>query len=226
MEGKFISYLRVSTAKQGINGHGIRAQRQAIENYLNGGGWELLGEYVEQESGRKNDRPQLDAALEHCRLTGATLVIAKLDRLSRNAAFLLQLQDAGVKFVAADNPQANNLTVGLLAVIAQDEAQRISERTKAGLQAARAKGVKLGNPNGAAHLGSKHQHLAAAAVKGHAQDFAAALAPTVQAIQEQGHTSLSAIARELNARSIKTARGGKWHASTVKNLLNRIQPQG
>jgi DNA invertase Pin-like site-specific DNA recombinase len=222
MEGTFISYLRVSTARQQQEGHGIDAQRASIERYLNGGGWKVLAEYVEAESGRKNDRPELLKALDHCEMTGATLLIAKLDRLSRNAAFLLTLQDAGVKFIAVDNPQANELTVSLLAVIAQDEARRISERTKEGLRAAKAKGVKLGSPKGAAHLGSKYQHLATTALKVKADSFARKLGPLVQEIEAQGHTSLSAIARELNARSIRTSKGGKWHPSTVRNLKHRL----
>ncbi|MGE4555568.1 MAG: recombinase family protein [Desulfovibrionaceae bacterium] len=223
MEGAYVSYLRVSTAKQGHDGNGIHAQRKAIEDYLNGGNWELLVEYVEVESGRKQDRPQLDKALAHCKVTGATLLIAKLDRLSRNAAFLLQLQDAGVKFTAVDNPQANQLTVGILAVIAQDEAKRISERTKAGLQAAKARGKKLGSPKGAQHLRGKYQPQAIQAVKDNAQNRAEELRGIVDDIKASGRTSLNAIAKELNVRRIKTPRGGKWYPASVGRLLGRLK---
>ena len=141
----FVSYLRVSTTKQGASGLGLEAQRKAVADYLNGGDWTLLGEYVEVESGRKNDRPELLKALEHCRLTGAKLVIAKLDRLSRNAHFLIGLQEAGVPFVAADMPNANELTVGIMALVAREERKAISSRTKAALAAAKERGV---NPYG------------------------------------------------------------------------------
>src|SRR4051794_13540802 len=121
VNGKFVSYLRVSTAKQGRSGLGLEAQRQAVAEHLNGGRWTLVAEHVEVESGRRNDRPALAKALADCRIHGATLIVAKLDRLSRNAAFLLTLRDSGVQFVAADMPQANALTVGILAVVAEAE---------------------------------------------------------------------------------------------------------
>ena len=130
-EGKFVSYLRVSTARQGKSGLGIEAQRKAVEDYLNGGNWQLVKEFKETESGKKADRPELAKAFQLCRLTGAKLLIAKLDRLSRDAHFLLGLEKAGVDFVAADMPQANRLTIGIMAVMAEDERRRISERTRA-----------------------------------------------------------------------------------------------
>ena len=136
-EGKFVSYLRVSTARQGKSGLGIEAQRKAVEDYLNGGNWQLVKEFVEVESGKKADRPQLEKAFQFCRLIGAKLVIAKLDRLSRDAHFLLGLEKAGVDFVAVDSPHANRLTVGIMALMAEDEGRKISERTKAALQAAK-----------------------------------------------------------------------------------------
>src|SRR3954452_10651825 len=144
--GKFISYLRVSTDKQGQSGLGIEAQRKAVEDYLNGGRWELLREYVEVESGKRSDRPQLLAALAHAKATGAKVVIAKLDRLARNVAFISNLMESGVEFVAADMPMANRLTVHVLAAVAEHEREMISQRTKAALAAAKARGVKLGNP--------------------------------------------------------------------------------
>ena len=148
-EGKFVSYLRVSTARQGRSGLGLEAQRQAVEDFLNGGNWQLVKEFVEVESGKKADRPQLAKAFQLCRLIGAKLVIAKLDRLSRDAHFLLGLEKAGVDFVAADMPQANRLTIGIMAVMAQHEREMISERTKAALAAAKRRGVKLGGDRGA-----------------------------------------------------------------------------
>src|ERR1700749_1934972 len=141
--GRFVAYYRVSTAKQGRSGLGLDAQREAVRGYLNGGNWMLLAERTEVESGKVDDRPELKAAIKTCRLTGATLVIAKLDRLSRDAHFLLGLGKAGVEFVAVDMPNANRLTVRLMAVIAQEEREMIAARTKSALAAARARGKKL-----------------------------------------------------------------------------------
>src|SRR3984893_18460178 len=140
--GKFIGYLRVSTEKQGLSGLGLEAQRKAIEDYLNGGRWELLAEYVEIESGKRSDRPELAATLAHSKTTGATLVIAKLDRLSRNVAFISNLMESGVDFVAADMPMANRLTVHVLAAVAEHEREMISERTKRALGSIK---VRIGN---------------------------------------------------------------------------------
>jgi len=221
-EGKFISYLRVSTAKQGQSGLGLEAQRKAVTDYLNGGSWSVLAEFVEIESGKKNDRPELNKALAHCKLTGATLVIAKLDRLLRNAHFLLGLQEAGVHFIATDIPTANELTVGIMALVAQEERKAISARTKAALAAAKERGVKLGCPNGAAHLRQYGNELGVEAVKRNADERAENLKAIVLSIQERGITSLKGIAGELNQMGITTARGRAWHASSVKNLLARL----
>src|SRR5262245_21085937 len=142
---KFVAYLRVSTDRQGKSGLGLEAQREAVQRFIQArGGVIVAREYVEVESGKRNDRPKLAQALKQCRLTGATLVVAKLDRLSRNAAFLLTLRDSGVDFVAADLPEANTMTVGVMAIVAQHEREAISARTKAALAAARARGIKLG----------------------------------------------------------------------------------
>src|SRR5271155_3430985 len=146
--GKFISYLRVSTARQGESGLGLEAQRDAVTGYLNGGDWTLVREVVEVESGKRNDRPAIAEALSLCRLHNATLVIAKLDRLARNVHFISSLMESGVEFVAVDFPQANRLTVHILAAVAEHEAAMISARTKAALGAAKARGVKLGGQRG------------------------------------------------------------------------------
>jgi DNA invertase Pin-like site-specific DNA recombinase len=142
-EGRFVAYYRVSTEKQGRSGLGLEARQASVEAFLNGGAWKLLGRFIEVESGSNNDRPELAKALEACRLKGATLVIAKLDRLSRDAHFLLDLTRAGVDFVAADNPTAKRLTVGILAMVAEEERRAISSRTKAALTAAKARGTVL-----------------------------------------------------------------------------------
>src|SRR6478672_9282933 len=139
--GRFIAYYRVSTAQQGRSGLGLDAQQAAVLAYLNGGSWALLEEFTEIESGKRSDRPQLAAALAACRLHKATLVIAKLDRLARNVAFVSALMEAGVEFVAVDFPQANRLTIHILAAVAEHEASMISARTKAALAAAKARGV-------------------------------------------------------------------------------------
>jgi DNA invertase Pin-like site-specific DNA recombinase len=152
-------------------------------------------------------------------------VIAKLDRLSRNAAFLLTLRDSGVKFVACDMPEANDLTVGIMALVAEAERDLISKRTREALAAARARGVRLGNPNGAEALrrAGKGGVALRRAVTQNADDYAADLAPVIASIRSEGHTSLRGIAAALNDRGVLTRRGGKWHVSTVKNLLGRIE---
>src|SRR6516162_2201556 len=147
-KGKFVAYYRVSTAKQGVSGLGLEAQRTAVLDYLNGGRWKLVGEFKEVESGKDSGRPALAKALAACRVHNATLIIAKLDRLARNVAFISNLMEAGVEFVAVDFPQANRLTVHILAAVAEHEAAMISARTKAALAAARARGVKLGGDRG------------------------------------------------------------------------------
>ena len=145
--GRFVSYYRVSTDKQGKSGLGLDAQRRAVQQYLNGGTWSLIGEFTEIESGKRNERPELAKALAACKRQKAKLVIAKLDRLSRNLAFIATLMDSGVEFIAVDNPHANKLTIHILAAVAQHEREMIAQRTKDALQAAKARGVVLGNPS-------------------------------------------------------------------------------
>jgi DNA invertase Pin-like site-specific DNA recombinase len=232
-----INYYRVSTTKQGRSGLGEAAQRAAVEAFCASRGCEPLYEYVEVESGKKNDRPELAKALHHAKVTGATLVIAKLDRLSRNVAFLAALQDAGTKFVAADMPEANELTLHIMAAMAQAERKAISKRTKEALAAAKARaeaegigykadgtpwknGSRLGNPMGAKAFGTyKGNGAAVEAIKAKAKAFAADVMPIIEAVRAEGHQSLRAIAAELNSRGIVTARGGKWAAQSVSDVI-------
>ena len=222
-----ISYLRVSTAKQGQSGLGLEAQKTAIEAYVTSKGAEVLKSFVEIESGKNNERPQLTEALHLAKVTGATLVIAKLDRLSRNASFLLALRDSGVDFIAADLPDANRLTVGIMALIAEQERETISKRTKDALHEAKRRGQKLGNPNGASALrrANKGNNASLIAIKANADKHAIGLKPVIKSLADEGVTSLGAIALALNVRHMKTVRGGVWHKSSVSNLLSRIQLQ-
>ena len=221
-EGKWISYLRVSTGRQGKSGLGLEAQRTSVTDFLNGGQWKLVKEFVEVESGKRADRPQLEAALAACRLHGAKLVIAKLDRLSRDAHFLLGLDKAGVDFVAADMPNANRLTVGIMAMVAEEERRMISARTKAALDAAKRRGVVLGGNRGAKPT-AKMRARARAVVQQRADARAADIGPTIKALQAAGATSLRAIAAGLNQQGIPTSRGaGEWTAVQVARVLERI----
>jgi DNA invertase Pin-like site-specific DNA recombinase len=217
-EGKFVSYLRVSTARQGRSGLGLEAQHKAVEDYLNGGNWKLVKEFVEVESGKKAERPQLEKAFQLCRLIGAKLVIAKLDRLSRDAHFLLGLEKAGVDFVAADMPHANKLTIGIMAVMAQHEREMISERTKAALAAAKRRGVVLGGFRGRTFT-AKDYKTSTAVRREQAARRAADLTPIVKELQASGCESLRAIAEGLDERGIPAARGGTWSAVQVARLL-------
>jgi DNA invertase Pin-like site-specific DNA recombinase len=220
---KYVAYLRVSTARQGQSGLGLEAQRAAIGSLVSQRDGRVLETFVEIESGKVNSRPELTKALHLAKVTGATLVIAKLDRLSRNAAFLLTLQDSGARFIAADMPDANELTVGIMALVAQQERQAISKRTAEALQAAKARGQKLGNPNGAAALrrAARGNSAAIASVKAAADSHAAALLPVLRELRANGCNTLSAFASQLNERGILTPRGGSWHRSSVANLLAR-----
>jgi DNA invertase Pin-like site-specific DNA recombinase len=221
--GKFVSYLRVSTDKQGASGLGLEAQRAAVNTYLNGGDWTLLGEFVEVESGKNSDRPKLREALEYAEDTGATLLIAKLDRLSRNVHFLSGLLERGVDFVACDMPSANKLTVHIMAAMAEHEREAISERTRVALKAAKERGTKLGNPNGAAALRGLGNGAAVEALKAGADAHAQKVHRRIQRIKDEGVLSLKGIAERLNAQNVLTARGGKWHPTTVANLLRRVE---
>lgn len=221
---RYVSYLRVSTAKQGAEGLGIEAQRATVNAYFNriNHGAQLLEEFLEVESGRGNKRPKLAEALSRCELSGARLIIAKLDRLSRDVHFLTGLEKAGVDFIACDLPDAGRLSVHIMAVVAEHEAERISERTKDALRAAKARGTKLGNPNGAKHLMGRGNAEAVAVIKANAANDAAKLKGEVQKIQSEGSTSLTAIASKLNERGTLTPRHKKWHPQSVKRLLDRL----
>jgi DNA invertase Pin-like site-specific DNA recombinase len=223
---RLVAYERVSTARQGASGLGLEAQRKVIEEFAASRGSEVLARFTEVESGRKADRPELAKALHRAKVTGATLVIAKLDRLSRNAAFLLALRDSGVRFVAVDMPEANDLTVGIMALVAQAEREAVSRRTKEALAVAKARGVKLGNPNGAQSLrrAGKGGEALRAAVSGNAAAFAADLAPVLADVRAAGHTSLRAMAAELTARGIRTRRGGEWGVGNVSRLMKLDRP--
>jgi DNA invertase Pin-like site-specific DNA recombinase len=219
--GKFIAYFRVSTDRQGKSGLGLEAQRETVMSYLDGGRWTLVGEFTEVESGKRADRPELEKALAACKKQKAKLVIAKLDRLSRNLAFIATLMESGVEFVAVDNPHANKLTVHILAAVAQHEREMISERTKAALTAAKKRGQVLGNPN----LGEAAK-LGTAAVKRNARRFAANIRPIIEEIMRAGATSHNAIAAKLNERKVKTARGGTWTHVQVGAILRPFEGGG
>ena len=224
---RFVSYLRVSTDRQGRSGLGLDAQRQAVADYLNGGSWELVQEVIEVESGGKNDRPQLQAAIEKCRAYGAKLVVAKIDRLTRDAAFLLNLRDAGIDFVAADMPDANRLTVGIMALVAEQEREAISARTKAALAAAKVRGVQLGAYRDGRFVGrtgtKEDAHRATQGRTQRANAFAGDIQPALLDADPDGTASLSAIARRFNDQGVPTPSGrGKWTPMAVSRLKARL----
>ena len=210
-----VAYYRVSTERQGQSGLGLDAQRSAVAAYA--ACRELLGEFVEVESGRKNDRPQLADALALCRQKRAVLVIAKLDRLARSVAFISNLMESGVEFVAVDMPQANRLTLHILAAVAEHEREMISQRTKVALAAAKARGTRLGNPR-------PDLAKAGAAASATAARFRASVLPTIRALRAEGR-SLRAVAAELNSRGIVAAQGGAWYAASVRVVLHDSSPK-
>jgi DNA invertase Pin-like site-specific DNA recombinase len=218
-EGKFVAYYRVSTVRQGASGLGLEAQQESVKRFLNGGSWQLVSEFQEVETGKGSDalskRPQLKAALDACRRHGATLVIAKLDRLSRSVSFVAGLIDARVKFVAADMPEANELTVHVMAAFAEHEAKRISQRTKEALAVARSRGVRLGKA-GPANLRpnvERRQEAAAA--------FARKLRPLFDGMAARG-LSQRQMVKELNGVGIPAPRGGAWGLVQVQRTIARI----
>ena len=217
---QFVTYLRVSTERQGQSGLGLEAQRAAVAAHVLGRG-EVIAEFVEVESGKRADRPELARALAEAKRAGAVLLIAKLDRLARNVAFIANLLESGVEVTAADMPEANRFVLHIMAAVAEQEGRAISERTKAALAAAKARGVKLGWA-----IPERASEQRQAARKGAAVNVARAdsHAANVLPVSEQtraGGASFRQVAAELNARGIKTARGGAWHAATVRNILTR-----
>jgi DNA invertase Pin-like site-specific DNA recombinase len=227
--GRFIAYLRVSTGQQGRSGLGIEAQRDAVERYLNGGRWTLAAEYVETETGKRSDRPKLAAALSHAKAIKAKIIFAKLDRLARNVDLLRSLVASEVDLVFCDLPHVPPGPMGRflltqMAAVAELEAGLIGERTKAALAAARARGVRLGNPNGARALRGKQigNEDAVASIKAKAAQRAADLRGIVDNIKRSGITTVRGIADELQARGVRAARGDTWHPTAVARLLKRL----
>lgn len=212
---KAITYYRVSTEKQGISGLGLDAQRQAVREFAKMNGFMLASEYVEVESGRNSRRPILMEALHACQGEQATLLIARLDRLGRNVAFISKLMEAGIDFKAVDNPHAGKLIVHIMAAFAEHERDMISERTVAALSAAKSRGVELG----------KHgRYVLSAANKLEAEAFAQTLQPVLGELRRKGFTTVRAIAAELNRRQVATFSGnGRWHPSTVQNIIKRLE---
>jgi len=215
---RYVTYVRVSTQRQGRSGLGLAAQHDAVSAFLAAHSGHVVAEFKEVESGKHNARPQLQSALKRCQQTRATLLVAKLDRLSRNAAFLLGLRDAGVNFVCADMPDANNLTIGVLAAVAEHEREAISARTKASLAAAKARGVRLGNPRLAPGTAATAR-VARAELKAKAQRFAEGLAETIRERQKNGAATLQALADSLNADEVLTRRATTWTPKAVSRVL-------
>jgi DNA invertase Pin-like site-specific DNA recombinase len=214
--GKFVSYYRVSTDRQGRSGLGLDAQKEAVQQRLNGGRWQLIAEFVEIESGRRAKRHQLDAALAARKKHKAKLVVAKLDRLSRNVSFLLKLIDSGVEVLFADLPELDGamgrFMLTTMASVTELEAGLISERTKAALRAAKARGVRLGR-HGAEVLAPQY--------RAEAHQRAQELQPIIAGLKSKA-LSLAKIAGELNKRKVATPRGGRWDHSSVRNVLQRL----
>lgn len=222
----FVAYARVSTQRQGRSGLGLEAQQAAIRAFLQPNDRLLSPVFVEVESGRQTERPELARAIARCRATGATLLIAKLDRLSRDAHFLLGLEKARVDFVATDMPHANRLTIGIMALVAEEEARAISARTKAALAAAKARGVRLGASKGhrppATAESARDGARASAEVRSMNADHRAhAVLPVIEELRAEGVTSLHQIAAGLNVRGVPTPRGGSWTATAVRRALAR-----
>ena len=226
---RYVGYLRVSTERQGASGLGIEAQRQTINQFIGSG--VLLHEFIEVESGKLDHRPMLKEALSACRRSKATLVIAKLDRLSRSVRFIAELMDSGVEFIACDLPSANRLTLHIMAAMAEHERDMISHRTKSALAAKKARGDALGfrNParTDAKACGDKGRAKAIAASANvrakAAADRAADVLPVILAAMAEGKTSLREIAQALNERGERTARGAEWQAESVRRVLNKAQ---
>lgn len=214
----YVAYLRVSTTKQGIDGLGMAAQEQVIKAY-NGN---VIAQFVEVESGKRKDRPELAKALAYCKLTASTLIVAKLDRLARNVFFISSLMESKVDFVCCDFPEASPLTLHIMSAVAEHEAKAISARTKAALAQAKARGVKLGNPNLTTEAAFRGAIEGVKSIKEKAERDAQRVLPTIQGLKATG-LSLRGIASELNAMGVKTPRGKQWTAAAVKSVLDRAR---
>lgn len=222
-----IAYFRVSTKRQGRSGLGLEAQREAVQRFAGDQGYSLITEFTEVETGKGGDalstRPQLAAAVQSAKLRNCPILIAKLDRLSRNVHFISGLMETRVRFIVTElGPDADPFMLHIYAAVAEQERNRIASRTKDALQAAKARGVKLGSPKGATHLKGMGNTSAVEAVKAGAQERAEGLAGLIQSIQAEGINSANGIAQALNTRHIATPRGGKWTARSVLNLMGRI----
>jgi DNA invertase Pin-like site-specific DNA recombinase len=221
--GNFVSYLRVSTERQGVSGLGLEAQRAAVQAHLNGGSWKIVAEVVEVESGGNNARPELAKALRLCRLHGATLLVAKLDRLSRSVAFLANLMEAKVPFTAADMPEADETHLHMMAVFAQHERRVIGSRTKSALAAAKARGTVLGGyrvtPERFAEIAAVGRKASAEVRSAKSNKRAQDVRKEIEDIKLAGAVSLREVAAELNTRGIKTPRGGSWSSVQVLRVM-------
>ncbi|BAQ48148.1 recombinase family protein [Methylobacterium aquaticum] len=222
-----VAYYRVSTKRQGRSGLGLEAQREAVERFAKDQGYTLISEFTEVETGKGSDametRPQLAAAVRDAKLRNCPVLVAKLDRLSRDVHFVSGLMRTRVPFIVTElGPDADPFMLHIYAALAEKEAKVISERTKNALAAAKARGTKLGNPNGAAHLKGLGNENAVDALKAGAQERAEGLSGIIASIRVEGITSANGIANALNTRHIATPRGGQWTARSVLNVLNRL----
>ena len=213
---KMVFYLRVSTSKQGADGNGIQHQMTVVNRYAEANGGEIVGQFIEVESGGKTDseRPQLAAALEKCKKENAVLVCSKIDRLSRNAEFLLRLMNSRVEFVCCDIPNCDRFTISLFAILAEKEKNMISERTKNALKMVKARGIKLGNPNPELSVIKMNE----GARKGRI-DFKNKIIPIINEIKSTGIKTLQGMADCLNRRGISTRNGKQWYPTQIRNLL-------
>lgn len=220
---KYVTYYRVSTKRQGESKLGLEAQEGAIKNYLSFNYGEVIGSFTEIESGKNDDRQELQKALKMCRQYNATLLIAKLDRLSRKVSFVSALMDSGAKFRAVDNPEANELTIHILASMAQHERQMISTRIKEALQKTKERGTKLGNPKNLSNT-SKGRQIGTKVSKQKADKYAIETYEIIEPLLSEGY-SYTKIALEFNKRGLLTARGliGSWTARSIKNIIERVK---
>jgi DNA invertase Pin-like site-specific DNA recombinase len=229
MNGRFISYLRVSTQRQGKSGLGLAAQREAVTGFLNGGKWTLVAEFQEAESGKDNKRPELAKALALCRLHRATLLVAKIDRLARNVAFVSALMESGVKFQAVDMPEVSDMVVHILASVAQGEAKAISDRTKAALTAAKDRGQKLGGLRwNSSDIASQGQMASLKVRREKAEKYRADMLPIIEEKMRiiEAETKLPATLRQIadalneeKPEPVPAPRGGEWSPVQVSRIL-------